>query len=80
MSQVKQESAKGRLEGLIALRDTLAGAIDECDSLRDLSSLSSRLSEVLGQIAELTPTEKAGDPIDEIAARRTARRSGTAAG
>lgn len=68
-----------RLADLNNLRTRLLGAMDEVDADK-LAPLAARFSEVIAQIAELTPTEKAGDPIDEIAARRTARRSGTAAG
>ena len=68
-----------RVRSLVALRDTLAGAIDTCDSLRDLATLARQLAEVLAQIDELTPEQaKAGDPIDEIAARRAARGAGPA--
>lgn len=67
-----------RLRALIALRDTLARSIDNCDSLRDLGTLTARMTEVLQQIDSLTPTAKAGDPVDEVAQRRAARRSGAA--
>lgn len=69
-----------RLKALVALRNTLARSIDACDSLRDLAALSGRLQSVLGEIDELTPKEATGDSVDEIAARRAARRSGSAKG
>lgn len=69
-----------RVRTLLALRDTLARAIDNCDSLRDLSSLSARLTDVLDQIAELAPIKAEGDPVDEITARRAARGAGSSAG
>jgi hypothetical protein len=76
---LKTAAASGvRLKTLEQLRDYLASAIEGCDSLRDLSSLSGRLQSVLAEIDELTPKEQVGDGIDEIAARRSARRSGPA--
>lgn len=67
-----------RLKGLEALRDKLAQSIDECESLRDLASLSRQMADVMAQIEELKPAEKKGDSVDEIAQRRAARRSGSA--
>lgn len=74
------ESAQSgdRLATLCDLRDLLARQIEACDSLRDLSSLSGRLQAVLSEIAALEPQKAVGDGIDEIAARRAARRPGTA--
>lgn len=67
-----------RLVSLTALRDKLARAIDECESLRDLAALSARISDVLVQIEALSPKVEVGDAVDEITARRAARRAGTA--
>jgi len=74
---VLTESAESgdRLATLRDLRDLLAKQIQGCDSLRDLASLSGRLQSVLDQIAELEPQKSEGDGVDEIAARRSARRS-----
>lgn len=69
-----------RLTTLVALRNTLANAIDECDSPRDLSSLSRQMSAVLVEIEALAPPEQKGDVVDEIADRRAARGAGTAKG
>lgn len=75
-----ESAASGdRLAALRDLRDILARNIETCDSLRDLSSLSGRLQVVLAEIDELTPKEQVGDGIDEIAARRGARRPGPSA-
>lgn len=68
-----------RLATLQALRDTLADQIAETDSGRDMAALSRQLTDVLKQIVDIAPEKKAGDPVDEIAARRAARRSGPAA-
>lgn len=73
-------SSNDRKRALVALRDKLAASIDECESMRDLAPLSSRLSYVLAQIEELTPKVQTGDPVDEIAARRAARGAGPAKG
>lgn len=68
-----------RAKTLCDLRDLLAKQIDSCDSLRDLASLSGRLQSVLTEIAALEKMRPAGDGIDEIAARRSTRRSRTTA-
>lgn len=64
-----------RLTALEVLRDTLAASIENCESLRDLASLSREYRAVMAEIADLAPPEKKGDAIDEIAQRRAARRS-----
>ena len=70
---VADAAREGRLEGLHALRDRLASAIDLCDSMRDLASLSLRLTEVLAQIEDASVGTGEFSPLDEIAARRAAR-------
>lgn len=67
-----------RLATLRDLRDLLARQIEDCDSLRDLAALASRLQAVLAEIAQLEPKKAEGDGIDEIAKRRAARRTGAA--
>lgn len=73
------EARKGRLDGLRALRDKLAGELDECESSRDVASLSLRLMDVLEQIADLSggkSAKPAGEPrssVDEFTARRRKR-------
>ena len=69
------------LTALIAVRDAIASDLDACDSFRDRASLYMRLTDVLARIQELRPRESTGDDVDEIAARRAARRkSGAATG
>lgn len=58
------------------MRDRLARSIDVCDSMRDLATLSEKLSNILSAIAEL-PEGREASAADEIAARRATRRSGT---
>ena len=69
-----------RLVALTPLRDTLSASIAECDSMRDLPSLSREYRAVMAEIALLAPPEKKGDAVDEIAERRAARRAGAASG
>ena len=40
-------------KALVALRDTLARSIDECDSMRDLAALSRQMTDVLEQIEQI---------------------------
>ena len=78
MSLSESASTGDRLETLRNLRDILARNIESCDSLRDLASLSGRFQAVLEEIAQLEGPKEQGDGIDEIAQRRSARRSSTA--
>lgn len=69
-----------RLETLRALRDRIASQIDETDSARDVAALGQRLMDALGQIDDIegsTPEQK-GTALDDLRARRAARRSGAA--
>ena len=74
------EPLPDRLVALLALRDTLSASIAECDSMRDLASLSREYRAVMAEIDALAPPEKKGDAVDEIAERRAARRAGAAKG
>lgn len=67
-----------RLPRLEALRDELTSRVADATD-RDLTAIAARLVEVLAQIDALQPKAKAGDPVDEIARRRTARGAGSAA-
>lgn len=79
-SLVDSAGSGDRLVTLRALRDWLARALDECVSLRDGAALAGRLQSVLEEIAKVEGPKEVGDGIDEIAERRSARRSGTAKG
>lgn len=73
---VSESAASGdRLQTLRDLRDVLAVHIEACESLRDLAALAGRLQSVLDEIAGLEPKKAEGDGIDEIAKRRSVRRS-----
>lgn len=78
MALTESAASGNQLEALRDLRDVLAKSITECDSLRDLASLSGRLQSILDQIAELEGPKEAGDGIDEIAQQRAARRASAA--
>ena len=78
MSLRESASSGDRLTALRDLRDLLARSIEDCDSLRDLSSLSGRFQAVLEEISKLEGPKEVGDGVDEIAQRRAARRAGSA--
>ena len=67
------------LAQLEALRDEIAADLEVCESMRDKAALYMRLVDVLARIEEAKPVQAKGDAVDEIAARRAARRSGTSA-
>lgn len=64
-----------RLAKLSALRDVQEGLL-LADGLpaREVAALSREYRATLAEIEDLAPPAKAGDPVDEIAARRAARR------
>lgn len=66
-----------RLEDLKALRELLWESIRQADPEKR-APLAARLESVVEQIEKLSPRAKAGDPIDEIAQRRSARGAGSA--
>ena len=55
-----------RLSRLEALRDTLAAAIDECESKRDLAALARQYRETLKEIEEIKGVTNGEDEIDKI--------------
>jgi hypothetical protein len=72
---LSEEAPKGRLAGLVALRDKLAAEIDGAQQSRDVAALSRQFSDVLLQIEELeAPSqEKPLTALDELNRRREAR-------
>ena len=66
------------LASLEATRDQIAVDLEMCESMRDKTALYARMTDVLSRIEELKPPKPKGDVVDEIAARRSARRAGTA--
>jgi hypothetical protein len=73
-------AAGDTLATLEAMRDRIAADLDECENPRDKPALYLRLEATVRLIAELRPPAQEGDSVDEIAARRAARRSGAAPG
>ena len=67
-----------RIDDLTALREQLQVWLREAPVDR-VAALVAQYRATLQEIDELTPKESTGDSIDEIAARRAARRSGTSA-
>ena len=72
---LSEEAPKGRLAGLVALRDRLAAEIDTAEQSRDVAALSRQFSDVLLQIDELEApsAEKPLTALDELNKRREAR-------
>lgn len=73
----KTTATGDRLAALENLRQVLAENIDDCGSKRDLAALATRLQSVLAEIEEIRADQPKGDFVDQIAARREARRSAT---
>jgi len=63
-----------RLDRLEALRTSLEAVLAGYVPMRDFAALSREYRAVLAEIDELTPSEREGDVVDEIAQRRNARR------
>ena len=71
-----EEAPKGRLAGLVALRDRLALELDSAEQSRDVAALSRQFTDVLLQIDELDVTPAADapvSPLDEMRRRRAER-------
>ena len=68
-----------RLDDLKAMRELLWESVKQADPDKR-APLFARLESVVEQIDALSPNEKAGDPVDEIAKRRAARGAGTPTG
>lgn len=57
---------------LIELRNTIARAIDNCESMRDLASLARQYRETLAEIERLKGMEQKDDEIDKLLSEREA--------
>ena len=55
-----------RLQRLIALRDKLAIAIDDCESKRDLAALAKQYREVLKEIEDIEGVDNGEDEIEKL--------------
>lgn len=67
-------SSNDRRLALVALRDSLAAAIDNTDSGRDIAALSKRLMEVMAEIDALPDPDAAESPLS-AQQKRVARRA-----
>lgn len=66
-----------RLDDLTAMRELIWTSLSEADPDKR-APLFARLESVIEQIEKLSPSVKAGDPVDEIASRRAARGASSA--
>lgn len=67
-------SSNDRRAALLALRDSIARAIDGTDSGRDIAALSKRLMEVMEEIDSLPDPKAKGSPL-EMERKRVAERT-----
>lgn len=70
MSILQAVQSNDRLATLEALRDSVAVAIDNCPSGRDIASLSKRLMEIMAEIDAISGPDEADDDemiIDALA-------------
>lgn len=73
---IAEEAPKGRLAGLVALRDRLAVELDSAEQPAAVAALSRQFTDVLIQIDELDVTPAAdapASPLDEMRRRRAER-------
>jgi len=76
---VEASESGDRRATLEALRDRLARAVDNDASLSVLAPLANQLRAVLADLDEM-PAKKGGSVVDDLAARRTDRRSAAQGG
>lgn len=63
-----------RRKRLEALRDSIESVLNEGVGARELPALAREYRATMAELASIEATDaKAGDPVDEIAARRAAR-------
>ncbi|MBQ9005345.1 MAG: hypothetical protein IJ092_03110 [Atopobiaceae bacterium] len=76
MASVTEAAASGnRLDTLVALRDSIARAIDSEPSGRDVAALSKRLMEVMDEIEALPDGERAPTAFEALRAEANGRAS-----
>ena len=73
MSLVESASSGDRLAALEAVRDRLAGMLDETDDVRAVASLVAQYRMVLSEVAELSKGKGSGSDLDELLKRRKER-------
>jgi hypothetical protein len=73
---IAEEAPKGRLAGLVALRDRLALELDSAEQSAAVAALSRQFTDVLLQIDELDvkpAVDAPASPLDEMRRRRAER-------
>ena len=64
-------SSGDRVASLTALRDYLAGLVDDFDGApKDIAPITKRLADVVRELDGLAPVQRKGTALDELAARR----------
>lgn len=77
MGAVTKAAKDGRRETLVALRDSIAAAIDAQPSGRDVAALSKRLLEIMDAIDAIDAGDAvADDPLSAAKAKAAKRRPG----
>jgi len=66
-------SGGDRSDRLIAARDKLAAAIEDCSSARELPGLVREYRLLLAEIAGIGTGEETADVVDQLARRRRAK-------
>ena len=65
-------SGGDRVQALTALRDYLAGLVDDFDgSPKDIAPVTKQLADVVRELDGLAPPMRKGTALDELAARRS---------
>ena len=65
-------SSGDRVTGLLALRDSLAGLVDEFDGApKDIAPITKQLADIARELEGLAPIQRKGTALDELAARRS---------
>lgn len=80
MTDLSPVCSGDELAALEAVRNAIVSDLEDCESMRDRTALYKQLQDVLKRISDVKPAEQKGDAVDEIAARRAARRSGGSSG
>jgi hypothetical protein len=64
-------SSGDRVASLSALRDYLAGLVDDFDgSPKDIAPITKQLADITRELDGLSPVQRKGTALDELAARR----------
>ena len=64
-------SSGDRVASLTALRDFLAGLVDDFDGApKDIAPITKQLADVVRELDGLAPVQRKGTALDELAARR----------